>query len=62
MGGESTMKERSTLTVRVVRRSQNLEFSDIPRVWYNVVLPINGTLGSTALMIGMGDDVSMLAN
>jgi hypothetical protein len=61
-GGESIMKDRITLTVRVVRRSQYFEFSDNPRVWYKAVFPINGTLGSTALMMGIGDEVSILLN
>jgi len=58
-GGESTMKERRTLTVRAVRKSQCFEFSDNPRVCVKAVFPINGTLGNIALMIGIGEEVSI---
>lgn len=54
------MKERSTLTVRAVRRSQCLECSESPRVWYRAVLPIKGILGKIALTMGIGDEVSIL--
>lgn len=54
------MKERITLTVSAVRRSQYLDGSDSPRVWYKAVFPISGTLGNTARIMGIGDEVSIL--
>lgn len=54
------MKERITLTVRAVRRSQTLDCSDSPRVWYIAVLPTRGSLGKAALMYGMGFEVTSI--
>lgn len=53
------MNDRRTLTVRAVRRSQCFEFSDSPRECVKAVFPMSGTLGRIALMMGIGDDVSM---
>jgi len=57
--GESTMKERRTLIVRAVLKSQCFAFSDNPRECVKAVFPISGTFGRTALIMGIGDEVSI---
>mgnify|MGYP003662967874 CR=1 FL=1 len=53
------MKERRTLIISSVRRSQYWECSEKPNVCEMAVLPMRGTLGRMAFNMGSGD-VSMV--
>lgn len=55
------MKERKTLIISAVRRSQCFECSEKPKVWDTAVFPISGTFGRRAFVMGIGLEVSILA-